>query len=268
MLVSIALEEHKLELVKAKRKRKKGKKENFIIEHCDAVFVAYAELQTQRKKRKLMNGEGESASTTEPSDKQQKEERDGRSNVEPLESEFELGIETEVQDQHQGDSDFAESAVPYGGLVDTVEKKGEGKRPATIKGLREQFDSELTAAKEKFSQCQSDGRGENVKLKPSFGHRAGFDAFMTGYSFASIAVSLCTAKENGSSGACCMAEVAVERGQGILAGELEEMRNKLANRRKAFPLHILKSHFTSTSQQHKNAQLSIRGKYKTHHQEE
>jgi hypothetical protein len=245
---------------------------NFIIEHCDAVFVAHAELQTQRKKRKLMNGEGESASTTKPPDKQQKEEeRDGRSNVEPSESEFQLENTTELHEQHQGDSDFAESAVPYGGLVDTSEEKGDSKRPAAVKGLREQFESELTAAKEKFSQRQSDGRGEeNVKLKPSFGHRAGFDAFMTGYSFASIAVSLCKARENGSSGPCCTAEGEGKGGQGILAGELGEMRNKLANRRKAFPLHILKSHFTSTSQQHKNAQLSIRekyNKYKPSHQE-
>ena len=240
--------------------------------HCDVILVAHAELQTRRKKRKLLNGEGESTNLTQLPDTQQKgeedEERGGTkfNNVESSESEFENGIKMEVQ--HGGDSESAESAVPElledGGMVDTAEK-GEGVWPeTTVKGLREQLECELTAAKEKFSQRQSDTRGgENLKLKPSFGHRAGFDAFMTGYSFASIAVSLYH-KARGN-GPCHRADGEGERGlQEKLAGELGEMRNKLANRKNKFPLHILKSHFTCTSQEHKNAQLNIRDKFNKH----
>ena len=208
------------------------------------IVLCCAELQTQRKRRKLLNGEGgESTTSTKHLDKQQQEEeeKDSRNDIES--PEFELG---------GGD----------GKPVDTAENQGEGGQPTDCghKGLSEVFECELTAAKEKFTQCQAgSGGGENVKLKPSFGHRAGFDAFMTGYSFASIAVSLCQASNSrwpGSRG---------ERDQreGRL-GELREMRNKLANRGKTFPLHIVKSHFTSTSQQHKTAQLNMREYFKKH----
>ena len=222
-----------------------------------------------------MNDKGESTDLTQLPDKQQKEEdeRERRggtkfNNVESSESEFEKGSEMEVQ--LGGDREFAESAMPElledGGMVDRAEEKGEeGVWPeTTTKGLREQFECELSAAKEKFSQRQSgSGGGDILKLKPSFGHRAGFDAFMTGYSFASIAVSLYH-KARGN-GACRRTEGEGERGlQDMLAGELGKMRNKLANRKNKFPLHILKSHFTCTSQQHKTAQINIREKFNKH----
>lgn len=103
------------------------------------------------------------------------------------------------------------------------------------------FECELSAAKARFGQSlsQTGQDKQDVTLKPSFGHRAGFDAFMTGYSFASIAVS-----------------VRKSPTEGLLSG-LKEMRNCLANRGKTFPLQITRSHFTNTSQQHRTAQTRI-----------
>ena len=112
--------------------------------------------------------------------------------------------------------------------------------------LSELFESDLSAAKAKFTEgethagCLQDS--PSVMLKPSFGHRAGFDAFMTGYSFACISISL---RKLGS-----------EKKHGWLSG-MEEMKNKLANRGKAIPLQVTKSFFTNTSQQHRVAQSKM-----------
>ena len=146
------------------------------------IILCFAELLAQRKRRKLLNGEGESTTSTEHLDKQA-EERDSRNNIEP--QEFKLG-----------------GGGGGGEPVDTAKDQGEGRQPTDRghEGLSELFECELTAAKEKCSQCQASSGGGNVKLKPSFGHQAGFDAFMTGYSFASIAVSLCQASNSSGPG--------------------------------------------------------------------
>ena len=113
--------------------------------------------------------------------------------------------------------------------------------------LTELFESDLCSAKARFTQG---GGGEkergllDLSLKPSFGHRAGFDAFMTGYSFASIAVTSMKPLDD------CREKL-------MWLSGVEEMRNKLANRGRAFPFHVSKSHFTSTSQQHRDAQTNI-----------
>lgn len=233
----------------------------------DGVFITVmmhdapccAEIQAQRKRRKLLNGGGESTSSTEHVDKhehqgeQQEEQEEERDNTEPA------GNKTQLQELHQGDDEFAESAVQDTAVAD---EKGEGIQSTGREQLSELFECELTAAKEKFSQQQHQAHskgGENVKLKPSFGHRAGFDAFMTGYSFASMAVSLCKAGGDGGPAG----EGEDEHGSGMIS-KLREMRNKLANRGKTFPLHILKSHFTNTSQQHNTAQLNIREYFNKH----
>ena len=116
--------------------------------------------------------------------------------------------------------------------------------------LAELFKSEISSAKAKFSEEHSEV-GETLQTKPSFGHRAGFDAFMTGYSFASAAVS--SQRKSGES----------EKGCGSLSG-VEEMKNKLASRRRGqvFPLQVMQSHFTSTSQQHKTALANINTYFK------
>ena len=125
--------------------------------------------------------------------------------------------------------------------------------------LSKLFEYELSAAKAKFSDggshqppCGQDSVNMKLKLKPSFGHRAGFDAFMTGYSFASVSVDHGTvvASEH-------------ERKSHPLSG-LEEMKNKLANRGKAFPLQVIKSHFATTSQHHRSAQAVIEAFFKQH----
>ena len=117
--------------------------------------------------------------------------------------------------------------------------------------LSEIFESDLSAAKAKFiegehhDKCLQDS--PNVKLKPSFGHRAGFDAFMTGYSFACISISL--------------RKLASEQKSSWLSS-VGEMKNKLANRGKAIPLHVTKSLFTNTSQQHRIVQSKMSSFFK------
>ena len=122
----------------------------------------------------------------------------------------------------------------------------------TQKGLTELFENDLSAARAKVegrdqTSCRPDA-SPPVKTKPSFGHRAGFDAFMTGYSFACIALTL--------------KKSPLEENSGWLSG-VEEMRNKLANRGKTFALQITKSHFTSSSLRHKTAQSIISSFFKS-----
>ena len=117
------------------------------------------------------------------------------------------------------------------------------------------FRDELAAIRTKLQSQQPEtlgketagGKAEAANGKPetptskavpmAFGHRAGFDAFMTGYSFG------CYAVQSSSSG------------EGVLTG-LQGMRNKLASRpgrNWTVPLHILKSHFAKTSSTHATA---------------
>lgn len=236
----------------------------------DGRLCCAAELQAQRKRRKILSGDGVDPTHIEHLDTQQKGE-------------------TELWEEQKDSSELAESAVQQPGgekkPVDTAhgeleedrqptDGQHEGEREAGIiwqrddRGLCDHFECELTAAKEKFSQRRANnGGGGGVKLKPSFGHRAGFDAFMTGYSFASIAVSLRKATESSGLGGERDSGGPGGEGEGNglvgerehrLLDELREMRNKLANRGKTFPLHILKSHFTNTSQPHRTAQLNIK----------
>lgn len=94
-----------------------------------------------------------------------------------------------------------------------------------------QFRQDLTAIRAKLSGC---GHDQVKAVRPAFGHRAGFDAFMTGYAFGCYAVELSSGGE-------------VERLEG-----LEGMKNRLASRVANWkvPLHILKSHFAKTSSTH------------------
>ena len=92
----------------------------------DGVFITVmmhgapccAEIQVQRKRRKLLNGGGESTSSTEHVDKhehqgeQQEEQEEERDNTEPA------GNKTQLQELHQGDDEFAESAVQDTAVAD------------------------------------------------------------------------------------------------------------------------------------------------------
>lgn len=112
--------------------------------------------------------------------------------------------------------------------------------------LTELFHQDLEAARAKLATTSN-------SQKPSFGHRAGFDAFMTGHTFACYAVSL--AKDLPSTRVECCREP-------VMAG-LKVMQNCLGNRGKPIPLQIAKSHFSKTSAAHRTAQETIRAKYGT-----
>lgn len=112
--------------------------------------------------------------------------------------------------------------------------------------LTELFHQDLEAARTKLATTSN-------SQKPSFGHRAGFDAFMTGHTFACYAVSLAKGLPD-TSVECCR--------EPVMAG-LRVMRNCLGNRGKPIPLQIAKSHFSKTSDGHRTAQETIRAKYGT-----
>lgn len=116
--------------------------------------------------------------------------------------------------------------------------------PATTV-LTELFQQDLEAARAKLTAPDS--------RKPSFGHRAGFDAFMTGHTFACYAVKQGQALLRSSEG------VALSR-ETLMAG-LSPMQNCLANRGRPIPMHIAKSHFAKTSAAHRTTQELIRSKY-------
>ena len=101
------------------------------------------------------------------------------------------------------------------------------------------FQSDLAHARAKLVQRSN--------VHSSLGHRAGLDAFMTGYAFACYALHSSTSGEKG------------EDDIGRLAG-LSEMRNCLPSRARTWkvPLHILKSQYTNTSATHSIAQHRMR----------
>ena len=133
-------------------------------------------------------------------------------------------------------------------VEDEVIKQGH-----THEELADLFESELSAAKAKLSESQKGPVTDTTELKPSFGHRAGFDAFMTGYSFASTAVS--SQSKSSETGKGC----------GWLSG-VQHMRNKLANKSRGnfMPLQVIRSHFTNTSQAHNTALANINTFFKVH----
>lgn len=118
--------------------------------------------------------------------------------------------------------------------------------PATTV-LTELFQQDLEAARAKWTAPDS------RKPSPSFGHRAGFDAFMTGHTFACYAVKQSQALLRSSEGVAFSRET-------LMAG-LSPMQNCLANRGRPIPMHIAKSHFAKTSAAHRTTQELIRSKY-------
>ena len=117
--------------------------------------------------------------------------------------------------------------------VDELESSTEGAEPPRDASIAELFQEELESAKMRLQYPAPAKR-------PSFGHRAGFDAFMTGYAFAFYVL-----KQLGDS--------SVGRSAESMLGGLAAMKNKLANRGKSVPLQIARSHFAKTSEGHRKA---------------
>ena len=117
--------------------------------------------------------------------------------------------------------------------VEGEEVEGEGGTVKKQNWLLAPFSADIATAKLRLHQP---ALPTSSSRKPSFGHRAGFDAFMTGFSLATSAVRL------------------RPRGSAVswLAG-LEGMRNALANRSQPVPNQIAKSHFASVSEAHLKA---------------
>lgn len=118
---------------------------------------------------------------------------------------------------------------------------------ADISGL---FKKELATAKAKLLLSES-----RRSRPPSVGHRAGFDAFMTGYSFAwyTLNSSINREKQEGEGGEGGR----MERVRGLRG--LCEMRNCLPSRARNWrvPLHIMRSHFSKTSNTHSSARQRL-----------
>ena len=231
-----------------------------------------AEMQALKKRRKVLSGEGAAKQF-------ENTVNHDIGDLDPVQLQVAMpGSETETKKQHTSESEAELMSQIHKQVYEEVLPKQElqeGERLAHTtpqeervdlkqehKELSELFEHELSTAKKKLSQQQQQRRRngeresrETRKLRPSFGHRAGFDAFMTGYTFASIAVDL--SKAVGSE--------RQSRSNGV-ADELREMRNKLPslNRKSMIPLSVAKSHFTSTSQLHKTTQMNIKEYFKHH----
>ena len=111
------------------------------------------------------------------------------------------------------------------------------------------FQKDLDIARARLSTSSSHG----YTKKPSFGHRAGFDAFMTGYSFSHFAVKVAKSDSGGLS---------------TLFSGLSDMRNCLGNRWKPFPMRIVKSHFAKTSLGHRKTWKKIEATFGSSHASE
>ena len=103
-------------------------------------------------------------------------------------------------------------------------------------------DSMACGVDDKPSLDDGTGGTSTLDLKPSFGHRAGFDAFMTGYVFAYYALTRTKARET--------AESEAPFNEVVIAG-LSSMKNRLNNGNRTVPLILAKSQFVKTSQTHR-----------------
>ena len=113
--------------------------------------------------------------------------------------------------------------------------------------LLELFSDEIAAAKLHLandSQSISKDDDEFTSKVHFSGHRAGFDAFMTAYSFA---VYLCKRKRMKCSNTD---QEAVEEKAASYLVEMESIKNKIVMSGRPAPLLIAKSHFAKTSHGH------------------
>ena len=104
-----------------------------------------------------------------------------------------------------------------------------------------------TASESVSTQLEnSSGDCDFLAQKPSYGHRAGFDAFMTGYVFAHFALS----QNSHQKPSTTESDDSREFDEAVIAG-LSSMRNRLSNRNKSVPLILARSQFDKTSPGHR-----------------
>ena len=117
-------------------------------------------------------------------------------------------------------------------------KKQNEKESIGSTSLESLFEEELAATKKRLTEKAGDVKATQTEamLLHSPGHRAGTDAYMTGYSFACYGLRLAGEK----------LVDADERGT-----LLEEVKNKITLGGKPFPLLLTKSSYTTTSQNHR-----------------
>ena len=103
----------------------------------------------------------------------------------------------------------------------------------------------LSAEEDHFDQSNSDTTSE----KRFSGHRAGFDAFMTAYSFA-VYLSKTKTSQQHSNSKICTESTEAESAMKTTLVEMESVKNKIVMGGRPLPLLIAKSHFTKTSSNH------------------
>ncbi len=102
----------------------------------------------------------------------------------------------------------------------------------------ELFQKELDTAKTKLLRPSAPSEPRRL----SFGHRAGFDAFMTGYTFSCYALRLAKPSD---------LELSSPSLRNTLLSGVGSLRGCLGNRGKSSPLRIAKSHFAKPSKTHR-----------------
>ena len=127
------------------------------------------------------------------------------------------------------------------GMSDTALPEPSQKKPCEDTSLVELFSDEIAVAKLQLTNDdqQSSSKDDDVfNSKVHFsGHRAGFDAFMTAYSFA---VYLCKRKNKFNHAGVVKDNLA----------EMESIKNKIVMSGKPVPLLVAKSHFAKISHGH------------------
>ena len=113
-----------------------------------------------------------------------------------------------------------------------------------------------TLSNSRFVSHTADSSSPVIPQKPSFGHRAGFDAFMTGYIFAYYAITQPKSKPSFHAKDLMVPTIDVRQreplthDEAMIAG-LSPMRHRLSNKNKPVPLILAKSQFAKTSQAHR-----------------
>ena len=117
-----------------------------------------------------------------------------------------------------------------------IQDKGENAKETVVDFSNDSMDEGLVCNLSSL-QKQDEALNKDSKMDAKMvGHRAGFDAFMTGFTFAVYLAKFGKARTG--------AEKWSEMG-------MEEFRNKVSLSGKDIPLHVMKSNFAKTSREHR-----------------